>query len=101
MRVAESVLFAGKAVRVLRNPSPAFRYRDVAFSQKIPRGTQKIQGFTEHFHFQKEPLTEAKQIEDELLPQSEADKIEAMLLDLKVHFFFWFIAIAVFLQSQI
>ncbi|KAF5732646.1 Tubulin gamma complex-associated protein isoform 1 [Tripterygium wilfordii] len=83
MRVAESVLFAGKAVRVLRNPSPAFRYQDMACNQQIERHTQKIQWFTERFHFQKEPLMDKKQIEDELLPQLEADKIEAMLLDLK------------------
>lgn len=86
MCVAESVLFAGKAVRVLRNPSPAFRYQDMACTQQIPRGTQKIQGFTGRFHFQKELPMDAIRIEDELLPQSEADKIEAMLQDLKVCF---------------
>lgn len=92
MRVAESVLFAGKAVRVLRNPSPAFRYQDMACTQQIPRSAQKTQGFTGRFHFQKDPLMDAKQIEDELLPQSEADKIEAMLQDLKVRFTVYVIA---------
>ncbi|GAU43752.1 hypothetical protein TSUD_36460 [Trifolium subterraneum] len=57
MRVAESILFAGKAVRVLRNPSPTFLSRDDVYPQ----------------------------VED-LLPQSEADKIENMLLDLKLSF---------------
>lgn len=36
------------------------------------------------FSFQKEPLMDAKLMGEELLPQTEADKIEAMLLDLKV-----------------
>ncbi|CAL5425982.1 unnamed protein product [Camellia sinensis] len=82
MRVAESVLFAGKAVRVLRNPSPAFRFQDAVYHQQKPRGSQRIQGFMEHFSFQKEPTLDTK-IGEELLPQSEADKIEAMLQNLK------------------
>ncbi|XP_071718909.1 gamma-tubulin complex component 4-like [Rutidosis leptorrhynchoides] len=56
MHVAESVLFAGKAIRVLRNPSSAFRSVDARH--------KKLMG-------------------DELLPQSEADKIELMLTNLK------------------
>ncbi|KAE8009468.1 hypothetical protein FH972_005905 [Carpinus fangiana] len=83
MRVAESVLFAGKAIRVLRNPSPAFRFHDAIDHQQMSRGSQKIQGFTGRFSFQKELLIDTKLIGEELLPQSEADKIEAMLLDLK------------------
>ncbi|KAL5862920.1 hypothetical protein ACOSQ3_000434 [Xanthoceras sorbifolium] len=79
MRVAESVLFAGKAIRVLRNPSLAFRFQE----QQISRGSQKIQGFTGRFPYQKEPFRDMKLIGEELLPQSEADKIEAMLQDLK------------------
>ncbi|XP_076942672.1 gamma-tubulin complex component 4 homolog [Bidens hawaiensis] len=56
MHIAESVLFAGKAIRVLRNPSSAFR--------SVDAGHKKLMG-------------------DELLPQSEADKIESMLINLK------------------
>ncbi|XP_076888588.1 gamma-tubulin complex component 4 homolog [Bidens hawaiensis] len=56
MHIAESVLFAGKAIRVLRNPSSAFRSVDARH--------KKLMG-------------------DELLPQSEADKIESMLINLK------------------
>ncbi|XP_028124756.1 gamma-tubulin complex component 4 isoform X2 [Camellia sinensis] len=82
MRVAESVLFAGKAVRVLRNPSPAFRFQDAVYHQQKPRGSQRIQGFMERFSFQREPSLDTK-IGEELLPQSEADKIEAMLQNLK------------------
>ncbi|KAI3514670.1 hypothetical protein L1887_13274 [Cichorium endivia] len=56
LHVAESILFAGKAIRVLRNPSSAFRSVDARH--------KKLMG-------------------DELLPQSEADKIESMLQNLK------------------
>ncbi|KAK9055835.1 hypothetical protein SSX86_026920 [Deinandra increscens subsp. villosa] len=56
MHIAESILFAGKAIRVLRNPSSAFRSVDARH--------KKLMG-------------------DELLPQSEADKIETMLINLK------------------
>ncbi|OWM80109.1 hypothetical protein CDL15_Pgr010087 [Punica granatum] len=83
MRVAESVLFAGKAVRVLRNPSTAFRFQDSISHQQMPKGSQKAQGFTGRFLFQKGPLVDSKLTGDDLLPQSEADKIEAMLRDLK------------------
>ncbi|KAH9730480.1 gamma-tubulin complex component 4 [Citrus sinensis] len=79
MRIAESILFAGKAVRVLRNPSSAFRFQD----QLITRSSQKIQGVTGRFSIQKEPLLDMKLIGEELLPQSDADKIEAMLQGLK------------------
>ncbi|XP_062088865.1 gamma-tubulin complex component 4 [Humulus lupulus] len=83
MRVAESILFAGKAIRVLRNPSHAFRFQDAVYHQQMPRGTQKFHGFTGRFPFQKEPFVDQEKIGEELLPQSEADKIEKMLSDLK------------------
>lgn len=84
MRVAESVLFAGKAVRVLRNPSATFRFQDAGSHQQMPKGSQKIQGFTERFLFQKDPSDDSNLSGEDLLPQSEADKIESMLRDLKV-----------------
>lgn len=74
MRVAESILFAGKAVRVLRNPSPTFCFQDK------PKGSQTSPGFKGHFSSQKD----TKSIGEKLLPQVEADKIESMLQDLKV-----------------
>ncbi|WOH01579.1 hypothetical protein DCAR_0520963 [Daucus carota subsp. sativus] len=77
MRVAESILFAGKAVRVLRNPSPTFRFQD------IPKGSQTSLGSKGHFSFQRESLLDTKSIGEKLLPQVEADKIESMLQDLK------------------
>lgn len=87
MRVAESILFAGKAIRVLRNPSSAFRFQDTSNHQHIQKGAQRIQGLTGRFSFQKEPFMDMKLIGEELLPQSEADKIEAMLQELKVLLF--------------
>lgn len=84
MRVAESILFSGKAIRVLRNPSPAFQCQDGVHHHQMTKGSQRIQGFMGRFPFQKEPFIDTKLIGEELLPQSEADKIEAMLQDLKV-----------------
>ncbi|XP_020235158.1 gamma-tubulin complex component 4 homolog [Cajanus cajan] len=81
MRVAESILFAGKAVRVLRNPSPSFQSGDAVHPQ-MPKSFQKIHGLAGRFQFQREPAINMGMGED-LLPQSEADKIEAMLLNLK------------------
>lgn len=86
MRIAESILFAGKAIRVLRNPSSAFQFKDHVHNQQIPRSTQKFQWFTGRFPFQKEPFADTNLLGEELLPQCEADKIEAMLQELKVHF---------------
>ncbi|XP_034691369.1 gamma-tubulin complex component 4 [Vitis riparia] len=83
MRVAESILFAGKAIRVLRNPSSAFRFQDTLNHQQIPKGSHRVQGLTGRFSFQKEPFMDMQLIGEELLPQSEADKIEAMLQELK------------------
>ncbi|KAL8149077.1 gamma-tubulin complex component 4 homolog isoform X2 [Apium graveolens] len=73
MRVAESILFAGKAVRVLRNPSPTFCFQDIL------KGSQNSMGLKS----QKESLLDTKSIGEKLLPQVEADKIESMLQDLK------------------
>ncbi|XP_027937265.1 gamma-tubulin complex component 4 homolog [Vigna unguiculata] len=81
MRVAESILFAGKAVRVLRNPSPSFKSGDAVHPQ-MPKSLQKIHGLAGRFHFHREPAINMG-IGDDLLPQTEADKIEAMLLNLK------------------
>ncbi|KAM1257364.1 hypothetical protein ACFX15_030720 [Malus domestica] len=83
MRVAESILFSGKAIRVLRNPSHAFRFQDIVYPQQVAKGSQKIQGFSGRFPFLKDPLADKELIGEELLPQSEADKIETMLLELK------------------
>uniref|UniRef100_A0A803LTJ6 Gamma-tubulin complex component n=1 Tax=Chenopodium quinoa TaxID=63459 RepID=A0A803LTJ6_CHEQI len=79
--VAESVLFAGKAVRVLRNPSPGFA-QDSLYHPKIPRESYIIK--SDRFSVQKDSSSDSELTgEEELLPQAEADKIEAMLQDLK------------------
>ncbi|XVF32787.1 hypothetical protein REPUB_Repub17cG0112700 [Reevesia pubescens] len=78
MRVAESILFAGKAIRVLRNPSPAFQFQDALYNQQTKKGSQKV-----HESAGRVPFLDVKMIGEELLPQSEADKIETMLQDLK------------------
>ncbi|OWM66876.1 hypothetical protein CDL15_Pgr021941 [Punica granatum] len=57
MRVAESVLFAGKAVRV---PNPFLSVSRFYISYANAKGSQKVQGFTRQFLFQKEPLVDLK-----------------------------------------
>ncbi|PIN07213.1 Gamma-tubulin ring complex protein [Handroanthus impetiginosus] len=85
MHVAESILFAGKAIRVLRNPSPAVQFQVAPTHQHMHKGSQRVQGFTAagRFSIQKDTSAQTISIGEELLPQSEADKIEAMLQDLK------------------
>ncbi|XP_075500920.1 gamma-tubulin complex component 4 homolog isoform X2 [Primulina tabacum] len=83
MNVAESVLFAGKAIKVLRNPCPTVQYQDASSQQQIPKGSLRGQGFPGKFSLQKDSSVKSILIGEELLPQSEADKIEAMLQDLK------------------
>lgn len=82
MHVAESILFAGKAVRVLRNPSPSFQFKDGSSHQQIQRGSQRTQGYTMTISFQNNSLDNTL-IGEDLLPQAEADKIESMLQELK------------------
>ena len=84
MRVAESILFAGKAVRVLRNPSPAIRFQGAIAYQQMPRGSQRPQLSTSRIFFTKDSSSQNKSTGEELLPQSDADKIETMLQNLKV-----------------
>ncbi|GJU76034.1 gamma-tubulin complex component 4-like protein isoform X1 [Tanacetum coccineum] len=74
VRIAESILFAGKAIRVLRNPSSTFRSVDVLSHQATGPQTYKES-------LRKGPARSLTG--DELLPQSEADKIESMLKNLQ------------------
>ncbi|KAK9756933.1 hypothetical protein RND81_01G130800 [Saponaria officinalis] len=91
MRVAESILFAGKAIRVLRNPSPTFFVKDPLFHHNIPSQSHKIQGMGGQFSFHKDSragsdkfnVDDSEPTGEDLLSQSEADKIEIMLCDLK------------------
>ncbi|KAM3327327.1 putative pre-mRNA-splicing factor ATP-dependent RNA helicase DEAH9 isoform X2 [Capsicum chacoense] len=82
LNVVESILFAGKAVRVLRNPSPGFQFKDGSSHQQTQRGSQNSQGCTTTISFQNNSLNSTL-IGEDLLPQAEADKIESMLQDLK------------------
>uniref|UniRef100_A0A251THW6 Gamma-tubulin complex component n=1 Tax=Helianthus annuus TaxID=4232 RepID=A0A251THW6_HELAN len=74
--VAESILFAGKAIRVLRNPSSSFRSVDVLTHQETGPQTYKES-------LRKKPSLNTTLTGDELLPQSEADKIESRLKTLQ------------------
>lgn len=84
MNTAESILFAGKAIRILRNPSPTIQFQSASTHQNIQKGSQRVQGFSGRLSLQKDSSMETLLAGEELLPQSEADKIEAMLQDLKV-----------------
>lgn len=84
MHIAESILFAGKAIRVLRNPSPAVQLHDPASHQQMPKGSQRHSGFSGKLSVQKNSVVKNILIGEELLPQSDADKIEFMLQELKV-----------------
>lgn len=77
---AESILFAGKAVRVLRNPSAAFRFQDSVSHQH--KGPQGMQGFSGVNIAQTDDLLHI-QIGEELLPLSDSDRIAGMLQELK------------------
>ncbi|KAL6515969.1 Gamma-tubulin complex component 4 [Orobanche gracilis] len=83
MHTAESILFAGKAIRVLRNPSPAVQFQGAPFHQHLQKGSQRFQGSMERFSMPKDSSVQTTSTGEELLPQSEADKIESTLQDLK------------------
>ncbi|MQM00369.1 hypothetical protein Taro_033104 [Colocasia esculenta] len=81
MHVAESILFAGKAIRVLQNPSRC-KFYGALVPQQIQKTSRKVQGILGNFAFQKETSLDTSLV-GVLLPQSESDKIEAMLQELK------------------
>ncbi|KAK8499488.1 hypothetical protein V6N12_011573 [Hibiscus sabdariffa] len=82
MRTAESILFAGKSIRILRNPTPGFKFQDALYNQQKGKCSQKVHGSAGCDPFPKEPIN-GNMIGEEFLPQSEADKIETMLQELK------------------
>ncbi|KAL3648047.1 Gamma-tubulin complex component 4 [Castilleja foliolosa] len=83
MHVAESIQFAGKAIRVLRNPSPAVQLQGTPSHQNIQRGSQRFQGSLGRLSVMNDSSVQTLLAGEELLPQSEADKIESMLQELK------------------
>lgn len=84
MRVAESILFAGKAIRVLRNPSPGATLQDPVNQNQNSKGSYGMQSIVGGSGAPKELTYFSNITAEELLPQAEADKIDAMLKELKV-----------------
>ncbi|XP_006655007.3 gamma-tubulin complex component 4 [Oryza brachyantha] len=83
MRVAESILFAGKAIRVLRNPSPGATLQESMNQSQNLKGSFRIQNHTGGSGALKDLPNFPNISAEELLPQAEADKIDAMLKELK------------------
>ncbi|VAH14667.1 unnamed protein product [Triticum turgidum subsp. durum] len=83
MRVAESILFAGKAIRVLRNPSPGATLLEPTNQSQTLKGSHRMQGFTGGSGALKELPNFSNISAEELLPQAEADRVDAMLKQLK------------------
>jgi hypothetical protein len=84
MRVAESILFAGKAIRVLRNPSPGATLQEPVNQSQNSKGSHGMQSFVGGSGAPKELPSFSNISAEELLPQAEADKIDVMLKELKV-----------------
>ncbi|KAI5022044.1 hypothetical protein ZWY2020_058774 [Hordeum vulgare] len=82
MRVAESILFAGKAIRVLRNPSPGATLLEPTNQSQTLKGSHRMQSFIGAPCLKELPNFSNISAE-ELLPQAEADKVDAMLKQLK------------------
>ncbi|CAN6349755.1 unnamed protein product [Urochloa humidicola] len=83
MRVAESILFAGKAIRVLRNPSPGATLQEPINQSQTSKGSHRMQSFIGGSGAPKDLPNFSNISAEELLPQAEADKIDAMLKELK------------------
>ncbi|KAM3407381.1 hypothetical protein ACQJBY_001044 [Aegilops geniculata] len=83
MRVAESILFAGKAIRVLRNPSPGATLLEPTNQSQTLKGSHRMQSFTGGSGALKELPNFSNISAEELLPQAEADKVDVMLKQLK------------------
>ncbi|KAM3401011.1 hypothetical protein ACQJBY_005682 [Aegilops geniculata] len=83
MRVAESILFAGKAIRVLRNPSPGATLLEPTNQSQTLKGSHRMQSFTGGSGALKELPNFSNISAEELLPQAEADRVDAMLKQLK------------------
>ena len=80
LQVAESILFVGKALRVLRNPSLTFKSQ-VSGSQ---RGSSKAFNRGDDSAAKNSVPPIGGYQGPELLPPAEADSIASMLRDLKV-----------------
>lgn len=86
MRVAESILFSGKAIKVLRNPGRSFRQQDTVLHPQFTRSLNELLTIVKHTESHKDTVDDVRMMEEELLPRSDEDKIICMLKDLKVAF---------------
>ncbi|KAG6544059.1 hypothetical protein Mapa_014476 [Marchantia paleacea] len=82
LSVAESILFVGKAVRVLRNPSTSFKLQPAGSQRPSSKESQRPDGVLMQF-VKDSHSTRAAYQRVELLPQEDADKIASVLRDLK------------------
>lgn len=84
LQVAESILFVGKALRVLRNPSLTFESQVLASQRGSSKSFNRADGPTAKYAVS--PIGGYQG--PELLPPAEAESIATMLRDLKVILFF-------------
>ncbi|KAL2612318.1 hypothetical protein R1flu_024010 [Riccia fluitans] len=82
LAMAESILFVGKAVRVLRNPSTSFKVQPTGSQRPGSKESQRPDGVLVQFVKDSVSARRANQI-FELLPQDDAEKIASMIRDLK------------------
>jgi gamma-tubulin complex component 4 len=83
--VAESILFVGKAVRVLRNPSTSFKVQTSGSQRPGSKGQQRPDEILISLPFSKDSSAGRGSSERPgLLPEAEATKIASMIRDLKV-----------------
>lgn len=83
--VADSILFVGKAVRVLRNPSTSFKVQTSGSQRPGSKGQQRPDDVLMPLPFSKDSLPGRRSSQrPELLPAAEVEKIVSLLRELKV-----------------
>lgn len=88
MQVAESILFVGKAVRILRNPSKSFKSHQRALElQDVKQASVHEEVLGGNFHAKGSFLEMLDHRGSKLLPQSQVEKIALMIQALKVILF--------------
>lgn len=88
MQVAESILFVGKAVRILRNPSKSFKsHQRVLELQDAKQASMHEEVLSGNFHAKGSFLEMLDHRGPKLLPQSQVEKIALMIQALKVILF--------------
>lgn len=81
LEVAESILFVGKALRVLRNPSMTFKSQVSGSQRSSSKVSNRADDSTGKYFLPPIGVYQGP----ELLPPAEADTIASMLRDLKVN----------------